>query len=541
MGRSAVVCVVSEHRNNPKEEIYKDKDDKEYAGTWTNDAPVKALVREAWEQGKRAETVFCLTSNEAIDAYDDLEATIGAYVTDKNGPIAEDEAPKFVKIDYRMESPEDSLAELIEKLDEVENVYFDLTGGGRDASVLMVIAAQFLEMRDERTSIQDIVYSNYQAKCIYSQSDTFELERLKVAISAFTRYGKADALDRFFEGKDVTDATKRLCNSMVDFADKMALCQIDDVTQTVRDVRDALDAHPLSKGVLQAEKEDGASFSKSELMLGSLLPTIRKLFISASDDENEMIFNTIEWCVNHQMLQQALCVFTEHIPRCFLRAGLFKEQKGDNNSKVNAEFRAKYFEANLLKAIDWKSGVLRDDFKCGKKKDIPIAPYYAIANHKVDPETKELIRRYGNVNDMRNTVMYSSKINSLVMTNTQLSNEVLAVADRVKAACEKNEQQWIGYWENPGAQPAVQAGGLTSITSFEDLKPHLDDYHREVKDRHFDFNEEFLPWLKEKGFTVSKATLELPKGKKVVSELCINYPDEIAQEPENKSCIYFLR
>ena len=33
MGRSAVVCVVSEHRNNPKEEIYKDKDDKEYAGT----------------------------------------------------------------------------------------------------------------------------------------------------------------------------------------------------------------------------------------------------------------------------------------------------------------------------------------------------------------------------------------------------------------------------------------------------------------------------------------------------------------------------
>ena len=48
---------------------------------------------------------------------------------------------------------------------------------------------------------------------------------------------------------------------------------------------------------------------RGELLLHSLIPTMQEKFIPETDDNDRLITNVIIWCVNHQMIQQAMCIY----------------------------------------------------------------------------------------------------------------------------------------------------------------------------------------------------------------------------------------
>lgn len=286
-------------------------------------------------------------------------------------------APAFNPIPYNPSRPADCLPILNEYLNDSYEIYVDITGGRRDAVILQVLSMQLFKMQSRDNSIGDIVYSSFEDKTIVRQNPTFDLTDLINALDVFARYGRADLLNSFFNNRSfVSSETKELCRNMDSFSESMALCRMEGIEGIVQSIQESMDvleetltnkmhAYRLVSDALEAlDDPDGWICScsledalekiktaqipidlegidettlrerleasrwdytiiRSELLLHSLIPLLRRRFIPKAESNAQLIINTIIWCVNHQMIQQALCIYREKISQALLDLGFF--------------------------------------------------------------------------------------------------------------------------------------------------------------------------------------------------------------------------
>lgn len=285
--------------------------------------------------------------------------------------------PVFNPVGYDPACPADSLLELGQFLEGSHKVNVDTTGGRRDAVILQTLAMQLFKLQGSDKTIGDIVYASFDDQTIQSQESTFEVIDLMSALDSFFRYGRADQLKEFFSSSgSITAETKALAEAMSSFSDAMSLCRVDDIEATVSDIHKRLnDAESslearlnafdlVSKLIrrlddpddmtLEESKEEllrrieelipSASLSglddeelkmaleriqsdyrvnRSEQLFFNRIPTIRRRFVPESGDEDQRILNLIRWCAEHQMIQQALCIYRERISCCLVERGYF--------------------------------------------------------------------------------------------------------------------------------------------------------------------------------------------------------------------------
>lgn len=216
---------------------------------------------------------------------------------------------------------------------------------------------------------------------IVEQKDTFDLIDLVNAVNAFTRYGKAEQLVEHFRDPRSSTTMKALCENMQEFSDSLALCRTDDIASKVMSISTCLENTLLEHEESEKQYtnyalasdcldllEAGASFAdvkafigeaiednagkwqsiqrsewfqvegsvtlqklvtalkkreakysiwRSELLFGALVPSIQKSFIDTGNSRN-LIIEIIRWCLDRQMIVQALALFRERLPQILL-------------------------------------------------------------------------------------------------------------------------------------------------------------------------------------------------------------------------------
>lgn len=365
-----------------------------FPGIQANEAPVEYLILSGKDAGKPITDVIylcpdsCLAPNVPATQ---AEAAIPGFSTADDAISTEEfflerirnfcEAngcamPTASPVPFNPLRPADSLDDLVEILGTGAHISIDITGGPRDAVILLALAAQIIKMGAKGTTIGEVLYTNFNEKTIYKQNNSFDLIDLVNAIDAFTDYGRADQLKDFFHGNPyIKEPTKRLCKAMEAFADALALCQVDNIEDKVLRVQQCLDEMEKELGGLKAtyklytnaiEQIDDdsevrersfleamdeitsldtskdftvyegaelareldklrkpAMMNRAELLFLSLIPAIREKFIPSTANQATLILELIKWCSNHQMVVQALCIYRERIGQCLLEKGYF--------------------------------------------------------------------------------------------------------------------------------------------------------------------------------------------------------------------------
>ena len=365
-----------------------------FPGIQANEAPIEYLIQSGKDAGKPVTDVIylcpdsCLAPNvpavQAAAAIPGFSTTDDAISTEefflerihsfcKANSCA---MPTASPVPFNPLRPADSLDDLVEILGTGAHISIDITGGPRDAVILLALAAQIIKMGAKGTTIGEVLYTNFNEKTIYKQNNSFDLIDLVNAIDAFTDYGRADQLKDFFHGNSyIKEPTKRLCKAMEAFADALALCQVDNIEGKVLRVQQCLDEmeeelgglketyklytnaieqidddsevreqsfleamdeisslnpsrdfaayekHELAKELDKLRKP--AMMNRAELLFLSLIPAIREKFIPSTTDQASLTLELIKWCSNHQMVIQALCIYRERIGQCLLEKGYF--------------------------------------------------------------------------------------------------------------------------------------------------------------------------------------------------------------------------
>ncbi len=329
---------------------------------------------------EQAIPIVAVRDLKAFESYDGERISVEEFFVERISEFCREcgaRIPAFNPLPYTPSRPADCITTLNEYLAETYELSIDITGGRRDAVILQTLAIQLLKMKSTHNAIGDVIYSSLTDKEIILQNTTFSLIDLIEAVGAFTNYGRADKLSSYFKKqKLVTDETLNLCKKMETFSDALAVCQvgdIDDKTKAVQEAMQAVDAalkkrssyYKLATDALnvlddpdgwicelsleealdnirqsdmsididvESQEELQANLAQAqwdytifrgELLFHSLLPTLKEKFIPEAIDNDALIINIIIWCVKHQMIQQAMCIYREKIAECLLHLGFF--------------------------------------------------------------------------------------------------------------------------------------------------------------------------------------------------------------------------
>lgn len=406
---SIILCALSILKGNPEGTAPRvfSFNGMHFEGIQTNEAPVKCLL-EMHSGPETCTQIQCLCSEEVnapiegygLSTFDYFEEAIQAFCEEK-GILP----PIVNPISYDFSRPELSLAEIVESLgDDSENtIHIDMTGGGRDATILLALASQLFEMQGEICTLGDVLYANYSEGTIVEQGRTFRLVELMNATRSFIDYARADQLCRFFSDKErYSSGIRSFCDDIQQLSDNLYLCKVGSIQYDVakvqedlgrfieavsdyieqrNDDQERLELDSIGEEKLTKEEKARLTFATKamrydacELLFASIAPSIQKSFIPQTETSEELIMRTIEWCAKHQLTQQALCLFTEHISTCMVSLGYF-EHKGDCNSATEGDVDRDLCKAcGIEDALRGSIGALKDS----PEKGSHLSQYYSI-------------------------------------------------------------------------------------------------------------------------------------------------------------------
>lgn len=329
-----------------------------YQGVLSSVAPIECLIDLAADEDLPITKLVYLRSQMTADSgyitaldrtvspdqyfreriFEYYESANGRLV---DGPASVDDWDYFVPVSYDPADPAGSIQGILDALGASDVlVDVDTTGGLRDAAVLITIAIQVIKSRfstpvasnanngdDGRVGVGNIVYASANFKTcegdIRRQGDTYDLIDLFHAIESFTKYGKAQELIGFFGGEKSAGGTPELvalCKSMGAFSDSLALCNMADVPDLVTRI------YKCARN-LRARYEKGEHVHRGEVLFYSLLDALQRDFVAdvgahpTPKQRARQRIAIIRWCVNRQLLQQALSLVREFYPLCMEELG----------------------------------------------------------------------------------------------------------------------------------------------------------------------------------------------------------------------------
>lgn len=470
--------------------------------------------------------------------------------------------PAFNPLPYNPSRPADSIPSLNEYLDGQYEVCIDITGGRRDAVILQALAIQLLKMQSSSNTTGSIVYASFDDKAIVRQNTTFDLIDLINSIDSFTRYGRADQLCSFFKSrKFISNETLMLCEKMEDFSNALSLCQVADIdvktkavqaamrdvdralcekSQNYRLISTALDAIDDPNGwacemslpealneILRAGipvNVDGTTpeqmkrdleqarldntIVRSELLLHSLIPAMQRKFIPETEDNSRLIINSIIWCVNHQMIQQALCVYRERISECLLNMGFFVPTQHFSSLDESRKMELASDIGLKCQIGDGARGHGGLYFFSNPDYGADYNDYFSFAPEKLD-QLHAIIAWYKYLHGTRNKIMhvdttqeglgyifaceYLGKTPESPLSIKELKSDIIAALSSIKAAVALDQDKWAnayrrakGRQSKTGATTVYRANGggeidiVSSIVELQMLLLKFADGAREV-------------------------------------------------------------
>jgi hypothetical protein len=247
-------------------------------------------------------------------------------------------------------------------------LHVDLSGGMRHASMMILELMRLMEYN--QVTIGHVLYSNFdnntkQGK-VEEVIDIYQFFNLISGAEEFVRFGSVSAIRDYYKDQDKlaqSDELEQLLKAMEGFAEEIKLCHRGNFEKAIRNLNGAITSFQNSSKALSGDK-----------LMEQMIQRITMEYSGLNGaDSNEL--NNIQWCLDHDYLQQALTLYIETIPLYLFDRGYVEcteEGWRDVGKKFKDDVRDKRFialnEYDFVEEVedpDWK-----DQFKTGLGKII---------------------------------------------------------------------------------------------------------------------------------------------------------------------------
>lgn len=267
-----------------KEKTYQCPDGGTVTGSQTNEAPVKYLLR-TWPS---VSEILCIVTPEAADAREWFQSEIQTICPQT----------KICEISYTGGTNFTSgpLKQIMEQMNAGDELLLDTTGGLRDTVMELLLISRALTYTGVRTA--GAVYSNYNKARIEDVTHLIGMFDLIGGMQEFSSFGSTRTLRMYYGSPAGDSRIEKLLDSVEQLLDCITLCRTEQLEARLSD---------FDAAIADAETCD-------EAMIRMLLPAFRKKY-----GKKLTVLGLIRWCVESDMLQQALTLYKERIPGYLLR------------------------------------------------------------------------------------------------------------------------------------------------------------------------------------------------------------------------------
>lgn len=344
-----ILLFLSNYKDEAKEAVYA-SDEGEIRGTQTSDAPTKYLLKRAKKEGKEIDRILCITSSmvkqKGLAEFDGMVGVCCKELSLKK--------PDIITIPYDYAEVDTKALSNIEKLNQIygritsyvkagDQIYIDYTSGLRDISFFMTVLIRYMEYIGAKCN--QIVYSNFSDHKVVSVNYIYALFDVINGISEFMQSGNSNLLNRTIlksaEIEKKYPQIKQLLESMKCFTDMIALCTVD------RKMDDVLKS--LRQAIRDVQKMKNEIHSEDEIaiqMLKNLLGEIQKKLFLNEQEKGMSYLQIIRWCLENNLLQQAITFYIEKTPDIFYHAKLLSwiESSKKSNHSGSAESAVQFYD-----------------------------------------------------------------------------------------------------------------------------------------------------------------------------------------------------
>ena len=365
---AALLLFLSDYKNTGSAD-YRFVNGEKFTGTQTNDAPVKCLLKmalagmagvEELKQGQQIKLesdkklyILCITSYKVmkgegeiawINFQDTVKKLQEKYIEKDEGREQDPFEIIPIPYDYHGEGDDrkqfteeeedtnhmaqrifgDISAKLTEEKNGIGDVYVDYTGGMRDIAFLMTTIIRYLEFSG--INCQRVVYSQYDKEKpennrIREITYIYEMFQMINGVNEFVTTGRATTLDEVFrserekagegEAKAEYEEVHKLLENMVAFSDAMSICDMSKIGKYLTNISESIKN-------LDSDSKDNGNPDLKVAMLKQLFSTMKEKMYLDDLGQKDYHIKLIRWCVDNNMLQQALTLIEDKMPEIYI-------------------------------------------------------------------------------------------------------------------------------------------------------------------------------------------------------------------------------
>lgn len=357
MNKGILLLFLSQYKENARGKEYQAENNdngKLYEGIQTDDAPVKYLFDCAYSQGDKIDKILCIVTQRVKKekSFEKFQQMIIGYINQeiRLRECYQESSPVFCQIDYdeNVESTSERASNVYRQIsrelfsDEPSNVYIDYTGGLRDISFLMTVITRYLEYMNFKC--KKIVYSNLRTESekgvIHSIDCVYDLFTLINGVDQFVRTGNAELLGKCYENEK-DEETRKLLSLIIRFSQIISICNIQEIDSILPEIGKGLRDY-------RKNRETDSLYLK---MFADMIGVIRKKLYIHEDASFEYP-DLIRWCLDNNMIQQALTLYIEKMPVYYYEKNLLKmpenlEITNSGKTKETIAFYERLFDDRL--------------------------------------------------------------------------------------------------------------------------------------------------------------------------------------------------
>ena len=294
-----------------------------FSGCHTNDAPARFLLKLAKNNKEPIDKIFCIVSKDVYNIKlpqlenesSKLELEKGKTAFDRFSALIRNEVGPSIEIipiyydfdpnneDFDPKDKPTYIYNQIKTSDIGKLIYIDYTGGLRDSSLFMIALIRYLEFKG--IVCKDIIYSDFfsKPKAIRNIRYIYDMFNMINGVSEFVGTGNARQLvdlQKKLENTTNNDNVNNFVSSLQSFSDAIALCNVGSIVDAITSISESINT-------LEQDISDDIFVQ----MFKTLIPTVKeKLYIGK---EPPSILDLSQWCLNNNMLQQAVTIYNEKI------------------------------------------------------------------------------------------------------------------------------------------------------------------------------------------------------------------------------------
>lgn len=284
----------------------------------TNEACLKFLMMKLRDFGGIDEYI-CVESTEVKKepfTLEHIKTSVKNFCNENAGlrsPIITEYALSLAEeLEHRFDDVLNSIAQKIQEIAEGDsqiNIYLDVAGGKRDSFIFIQLLTKLLSFYGYgiHAYYADITRKNLAGQPISTIVNTdisFDHMKLLDAVNEFVRHGTVVSLRNCFPNLN-NDTIRNLLNSMKQFGDSVQLCDTN-LTEKLENIKESL--NNFEKDINKTDNSNGLFIIKA------LIPLFRKKFHLDSNEGYPAYISVIEWCLENNLIQQALTIYNENVP-----------------------------------------------------------------------------------------------------------------------------------------------------------------------------------------------------------------------------------